>query len=49
MFQPSPLFAALITAFASGAYAQVLEVNEDADSGWEALAAAAAPKLSAST
>lgn len=49
MFQPSPLFAALITAFASGAYAQVLEVHEDADSGWEALAAAAAPKLSAST
>ena len=49
MFQPSPLIAALITAFASGAYAQVLEVHEDADGGWEALAAAAAPKLSAST
>ena len=49
MFQPSPLFAALITAFASGAYAQVLEVHEDADSSWEALAAVAAPRLSAST
>lgn len=49
MFKPSPLVAALIAAFASGAYAQVQETAEDADTSLEAQAVAVAPKVTAST
>lgn len=49
MFQPSPLVAALIAAFASGAYAQALDVAEDPETSLEAQALAAAPKVTAST
>lgn len=49
MFQPSPLVAALIAAYASGAFAQALEVTEDDAASFETQAAAVVPKVTAST
>ncbi len=49
MFQPSPLVAALIAAFSSGAFAQIQEVEEGTDVPAETAVSAVAPAVSAST